>query len=748
MENNNFKFELKNWEVGPSDDSPSSPDEWVSASVPGAVQLDWARAHDWPDYSWDCEATRYIGLEDRFWHYRADLPEFPEGTACRLVLRDVDHHAVVCSGGRVLAEGGGIGQDLSVDLEAELSGQPIEIILSPAPKVPDTLGRDRARETTKAPVSYGWDFHPDLIPLGITGGAWVEALAPNHLRGVCWRDRLADDFSRADFEVRAEVVGSGRVRACLADPDGKEVWSDSVEAEAAGSIRLCGAVDAPRLWWPRGHGAPERYTLRLELESEASASGSGSMIERKVGFRRSRLTMAPGQWDEPEAFPKSRSLPPMSLEVNGRRIFAKGANLVGPDIFPGTVDDARWHQLVARAVEANMNVIRVWGGSAAPKEAFFEACDAAGIMVVQEFPLACNAYPDKKDYLEELADAARALLERLAFHPSRILWSGGNELFNAWSGMTDQSHALRLIAAMAWQEDPDTPFVPTLPVEGVGHGYYLFRDPQSGVEVFELFQSARNTGYTEFGVPGTTSEAGIHAIVPAEELWPPRTVGAWKLHSGMEAWDVEPTSYLCMSTIEHYWGPQPDLAALIEKSQWLQCEGHKAIIEEGRRQRPFCGWAVLWCLNEPWPTVANQALLAYPDTPKPAFEAVAAAMRPTLASARIPKFQWCAGEMFTAELHLLHDAPEPRPAVSVRVSLRAGAWSKTLLQWEAEAGPADCDLAGPTVRFVLPTDLECGELWLHLEADDDALSSCYRLALMAVQDATEEDAHRPRGLNT
>jgi len=737
-------FELKDWQVAPSDGHDSSPQAFIPATVPGAVQLDWAKAEGWADYSWDCEAKRYTGLEDRFWHYRAVLPEFPESAICRLVLRDVDHHAVVRSCGRTLGEGGGIGRDLVIELDAGLSGETVEIVLNPAPKVPGTLGRDRARESTKAPVSYGWDFHPDLIPLGIAGGAWVEARSPQHLADLRWRDRLAEDYSRADFEFELGLFGgAGQVKATLVDPDGEGVWSASVEATEAGPIRFSGSLEAPRLWWPRGHGAPDRYLLRVELEAAAD-----SVIERHVGFRRSRLVMAPGQWDEPASFPKSRSLPPMNLEINGRRIFAKGANIVGPDIFPGTITAERWSRLVERAASANMNVIRVWGGSAAPGEAFFEACDAAGMMVVQEFPLACNAYPDKKVYLEELDAAARALLDRLAFRPCRILWSGGNELFNAWSGMTDQSHALRLLAALAWEEDPDTPFFPTLPVEGVGHGYYLFRDPQSGMESFELFQTARNTAYTEFGVPGTASEALIRAIVPEDELWPPRTDGAWKLHAGMEAWDVEPTSYLCLSTIEHYWGPQADLGSLVEKSQWLQCEGHKAIIEEGRRQRPFCGWTVLWCLNEPWPTVANQALLAYPDHPKPAFEAVAQAMRPTLVSARIPKFQWRPGEVFSADLYLLHDAPEERPAVTVRVSLVCGENVQPLLTWEAEAGSADSDLIGPTVRAALPEHFTGDDFYLELKTDTSDYSSRYRLALAEPEaESGAEDESRPRGLN-
>jgi beta-mannosidase len=189
------------------------------------------------------------------------------------------------------------------------------------------------------------------------------------------------------------------------------------------------------------------------------------------------------------------------------------------------------------------------------------------------------------------------------------------------------------------------------------------------------------------------------------------------------------------------------MGALIEKSQWLQCEGQKAIIEEARRQRPFCGWALLWCLNEPWPTVANQSLLAYPDEPKPAYEDVRLAMRPTLASARIPKFLWNAGEMFSADLFVLHDAPEPRPAISVRAVLTSGDWRSAPFEWHAEAGPSAADAVGPTLRVVLPKRLGTS-LVLELLTDQPALNSSYRFATHTTAEIAPPDGATPRGLNT
>lgn len=717
----------------------------VPATVPGAVQLDWARGQGWPPHTRGTEPLRYQGLEDCFWNYRTRLPEISlgEGEEPWLVLEDIDHLATVRRNGEEVASGGGCGQRVEVPLSPYGAGDELEVVLHPAPKEEGQTGRGRARRTTKAAVSYGWDFHPELIPLGIAGAAVIERRPTSHLGEVLWRARLSPDLKVASWSAEILCRGQGMVEARLHDPEGALCWEGQAEAGADGRARLTGQLVAPRLWWPRGHGAQDRYCLRCTLTPREG--GRADQVERWIGFRRVRLRMAPGQWEEPSTFPKSRSQPPMCLEVNGRRVFAKGANLVGPDIFPGLVGEERWRGLVERAAQAHMNLLRVWGGSGAPSEAFYEACDRLGVMVVQEFPLACNEYPDDPEYLSELERCAVRLVSRLSPRPCLAVWSGGNELFNAWSGMTDQSHALRLLASLTWNLDPETPFLPTMPVEGVGHGYYLFRDPKGGTECFSMFQRSRNTAYTEFGVPCPSDPATVASIVPAEEIWPPRAGGAWKMHSGSEAWDVEPSSYLCQSTIEHYWGPQETLESLLDLGCWLSTEGLKAIIEECRRQRPFCGWSLVWCLNEPWPTIANQSLIAYPDRPKPSYHAVREAMRPTVVSARLSKFQWSPGEWFSADLFLLHDGREERTALEVEVRVRSGAWTVRLLEWQCPAGPGDSDLPGPTVRVLLPPELG-DDLILELRCSDPSASNRYRLATRRPAEGADP-AGRPRGLN-
>jgi beta-mannosidase len=326
-----------------------------------------------------------------------------------------------------------------------------------------------------------------------------------------------------------------------------------------------------------------------------------------------------------------------------------------------------------------------------------------------------------------------------------VLWCGGNELFNNWSGMTDQALPLRLLASNTFQLDPARPFLPTSPVDGVGHGYYAFRHHQTGEEAWSLFQKSHNTAYCEFGVPGPASVETLREIIPQSELFPPKPAGGWIDRHAFAAW--EKSSWLDLPTIEHYFGPPASLEQIVERGQLLQAEGYKGLYEEVRRQKPVASMAMCWCLNEPWPTAANNSLISWPTRPKPALAAVADACRPLLASARIRKFQWTEGELFAAELWWLSDAPQPiNPGpihARIEVAGGGGARSFPLLTWSGPALLANQNLRGPMIQWQLPA-LDAERFTLILEAPDHPpASSRYTLLFRRSQ----KQAPRPVVMN-
>ena len=703
------------------------PTEWIPATAPGAVQLDWARAQGWPAWWYGDEWKRYRWMEDVWWTYRTSFaaPPLGPGERLRLILGGIDHAGEVRLNGVKLAERTGSQTPLAVDLTDHLREEnELRITIQPVPKSRATPeNRTQADATTKAAVSYTWDFHPRLIPLGLWREAGLEVLSVDGIETAEVDCVVAPDLASASLAlvVRTRGAGANRLRWRVADPRGATVierllLTSSTESQAEA------ALVAPVLWWPHDQGEPALYRWEVELVDAA-----GVALDRRggrFGARRVALVIHEGGWAGATRSPQTRNHPPITLEVNGRRLFAKGTNWVSPHAFPGSITDEAYRDQLGLAKIAGFSLLRTWGGAPAPREFFFELCDELGLMVWQEFPLGCNCYAETPAYLAELEQEARSLIARLRPHPSMVMWCGGNELFNNWSRMTDQAPALRLLASLCWQLDPARPFLPTSPVDGVAHGPYSFRDHVGGGEIWSIFQSSANTAYPEFGCTSPTIADIAHAVLPEAERWPPRTGTAWDAHTGFEPGSF---GHQTLATIEAYLGPVNSLAEFETKGQLLQFEGVRGLYEEARRQKPRAAMALTWCFNEPWPTLANCSLLAWPDRPKRGYHGAKLACRPVLASARIRKFAWAGGESFDPQLWLLNDAPQSVPAGRMTAMLVLHGERTLLGSWDFPEVAANTNLVGPTLALALPAGPPgLFELELFVE-ERPALASTYTL---------------------
>jgi beta-mannosidase len=737
---------LIDWQVGHSPSADHTPGRFVPATVPGAVQLDWARTEGWPPFWQGEEHRRYAWMEDVHWHYRARLAR-PAALAAdeRLVLvcGGVDYACVVRVAGRIVHEQEGMFSPFEIDLTDTPDGALIEIIVAPAPKVTlpgevpgDILdrGRKEARQSCKPAVSYGWDFHVRLIPLGIWDDTFLEVRPPSS----AWLDHLEVAYTLADdlSSARLSLITTGSappVRWTLLDPAGAPV-ATTEGAPAALALDLA----SPALWWPHTEGPAALYTSLVET---LAADGRVTQTTRqRVGLRRIRLVLAPGQIHR-TGYPVTQPPEPITFEVNGRPIYVRGANWVCPEIFPGTLTPERTREQLDLFAAAHLNLVRCWGGAIVNKTAFFEQCDESGLLVWQEFPLSCNDYVGTPAYLRVLDRESRAILLRRRRHACIALWCGGNELFNSWSGMTSQAAALRLLHRNCYDLDPERPWLPTSPVVGIRHGDYRFQEGLGAAAktVFQTYAAMDATAYVEFGVPGPPSAARLRELIPADEVWPPRPTTAWKDRHAFVAWHSgEPNSWLYPEISDDYFGPSASLEQLVERLQLLQSIGYQAIYEEARRQKPVCSAVACWVFNEPWPAAANNSLIAWPNTPKPAYHAVAAACRPTMASARLAKFLWTRGEPFTATLFLLNDAPQAIGPLHITARLEradtanaGAAESIPLGEWPCPGTSANTHATGPELRVLLPAWPEPLATLVVEVAERPEWSSRYTVALTA-----------------
>ena len=691
------------WQLTYSSDSVSVPQKWIPATVPGAVQLDIARAEKYAPFYYAEHWKDYLWMEDQYYTYRTffNKPDLPEGARLWFVSGGIDYEFRIYLNNNMILHQEGMFTPVRLDLTNQLKDQNELIIkINPVPKLhPYPSDRTQAAQVAKPAVSYGWDWHPRLVPLGIWDETGLEILPASCLSELNVNYTLNSSLNRADLVLSAEGFALNGIRYAWSLKDENGV--DKVKSAGyfdGDQLEKALIIEEPRLWWPHDQGKQYQYTSEFRIFDR-----SGRELQKKtlkVGFRKIQLVMNSGAWNEPSGFPKTRSVPPVQFEVNGRRIFCKGTNWVNPEIFPGIITRERYNRLLDLAKEAHFNILRVWGGGIVNKESFFELCDEKGIMVWQEFPLACNNYEGTPHYLKILEQESASIINRLKKHPSLALWCGGNELFNNWSGMTDQSLALRLLNSQCYRLDPNTPFIPTSPVMGMGHGHYVFREWSTKEEVFQEMARSKFTAYTEFGMPAPASVEILKTIIPSEELWPPKTGTSWESHHAYKAWVGN--TWLCQDIIEDYFGPADSLQELVANGQLMQGEGYKCIYEEARRQKPYCAIAANWCFNEPWPTATNNSLISYPDIPKPGFYAVKNACRPVLASARFSKFKWTQGETFFADLWMLNDLPEKVPGGKMTVRLKSGKEVLQVISWDFGPMAANTNQAGPTFRIPLP----------------------------------------------
>ncbi len=656
---------------------------WFPATVPGNIQKDYAVANGFADVQYADNYKQFLPLEDDHWEYRTELRyDAKKGERVFFVSEGISYKYDVLLNGETLFSYEGMFRGFELELTDRLTGKDdvLTVHIYPHPKSQRGQAgtRDEANESCNPPVYYGWDWNPRLLISGIWDDTYIETRSESYIGNTEVLSAISDDLQLGtvtcsfDCALPCEIL--------LLDAEGNEVYRGSDKQFT---------VSAPALWWCNGQGTPYLYTWVIRNEKEERTG--------KTGFRRLRLLRNTGA-KGPQTFPKGRYEAPITVELNNRRIFCKGSNWVNPELFWGEITTKRYEELIRLAKECHMNIFRMWGGAGTPKRAFYDICDREGILLWQEFVLACNEYIDVGNYMQVLESEATGMIKKFRSHPCLAFWCGGNELFNAWSNMDEQYHPLRLLNKLCFELDYKRPFLYTSPLYGMAHGGYVFYSEDQGGDVFQQFQSNRNTAYTEFGVPSLSDVETLKQIIPEDELFPIKPTEAWIAHHGFKAWGR--SRWVCQDVYERYFGTPNSLEELVEGQQWMQCEGYRGAFEEMRRQWPHCSMGINWDYNEPWITAAGNELIAYPAKINPCYYYVQKAMRPTLFSAKIPKFDWKEGETFEAELWLLNDAPEAREG-KVHVTARVGDEEFDLLDWNAKTD-ANAHKRGPTVRFVLP----------------------------------------------
>lgn len=702
---------LQEWQASVFGLNQAEKLDFFTAEVPGNVQYDYAKAFGFGDFAFSDNIKKFKEIEDFYWVYKTELSfSAKPGERVWFVSKGIDYAFDIKLDGKVICSHEGMFTTVECDITDSVGkGSVLEVIIHPHPKREGApVGREEADQCCKPPFCYGWDWNPRVLVSGMWQDAYIETRGDGYISYCEPFYTFSEDRKKVkvSFKVRCEA----EITYTLTDMDGNTVYKGTNPDFT---------LENAELWWCNGQGTPYLYSW--------SAETSEHKVKGRIGFRTLKIVRNAEDSRDQGDFPKTRNSAPITVELNDRRIFTYGTNWVNADIFPARVTEDRLRELLGFVSDAGMNIIRVWGGSGINKDAFYDICDELGIMVWQEFMLSCNNYIGTEKYLKVLEQEATAIVRKLRSHASLVVWCGGNELFNSWSGMHDQSHALRLLNKICYEEDFERPYLSTSPLYGMAHGGYFFKNPEDGKDVFEIMNRGERTAYTEFGIPSLAPVEQLRKIIPEDEFFPLEPTPAWTEHHGFNAWRDE--SWICLPTLREYFGEFSSIEEVVAASNWLQSIGYKAIFEEARRQWPHCSMAINWCFNEPWITAANNSIISYPNVKKPAYYAVKEALRSVMSSARIERFRWTAGECFSPELWLLNNSVDT-VSDTITAFLQLGDTEYELLTWKTGEVPAYTNRQGPKLNFILPNTVGATEMTLKLKAENGRESS-YRLKYSA-----------------
>lgn len=662
----------------------------VAATVPGEIHTDLLAAGAIPDPFDGANEAALAWIGRTAWRYSSEFTwNGAPGRRHDLVAEGLDTVATVRLNGRVLGRTANQHRthrfevtDALVEgvntVEIEFAA-PVEEAerrsaeLGPRPHV----NAHPYNGLRKMAGNFGWDWGPDVAGAGIWKPLRIESWSDVRVAAV--RPLASVDGTRGVLDAHVDLeweADSPLAAATVTVSVGGAVTEVSTDAGTP-SVVATATVDDVALWWPRTHGDQPLYDVAVALSAGGAPRDGWS---GRVGFRTVALDVAPDDHGGP-----------FTISVNGTPVYVRGANWIPDDAFLTRLDAGTYRASVTDAVDAGMNLLRVWGGGIYESEHFYAACDELGVLVWQDFLFACAAYAEEEPLRSEVVAEAREAVTRLSQHASLALWNGCNE--NIWgyvewnwraplAGRTwGAGYYTGVLPAIVAELDPRTPYSPGSPFS-----YDRFihpNDERNGtMHIWDVWNEVDYTTYrdyrprfaSEFGFQGPPAWSTLTSVVHDEPLDPygeqmlvhqKAADGNLKLERGLGAHlrhgnDID----------DWHWATQLNQARAVAFG-----------IEHFRSLFPLNTGAVVWQLNDNWPVVSWAAVDGH-GIRKPLWFA----LRRVYAD-RLLTVQPCDGGLAVV-VH--NDAPEPFTAQLrvAREQTAGGALAEELLPVEVAARSA------------------------------------------------------------
>ena len=508
----------------------------------------------------------------------------------------------------------------------------------------------------KEQSSFGFDWGPRLATSGIYLPIRIEARPLWRIAAVSVRQR------HTDGKVNLNLVPTLDGRASKDLKWRSHITYGKTAVSHSNGLRL--AIDNPRLWWPNGMGAQPLYTLTVELLHQGTVVDTWT---RRIGLRTIKLDRHKDQWGQSFQF-----------VVNGIPMFAKGANWIPGHSFQASMTSQIYEDTLQSAVDAHMNMIRIWGGGVYENDEFYDRCDEKGLLVWQDFMFACALYPGNPAFLASVTREFEYQIQRLSHHPAMALWCGNNELETAHSeirGNPKKRKAYedifyRILPETVKRLDPQRDYWPSSPHNPWGYAKGLVAGEKGGDthdwsvwhgrQPATYFETTHNRFNSEFGMQAYASiETTRQFADPAKvNIFDPVMENHQKCRTG--------NSLIFHYIAQHYRFPR-DFASLVYLSHVNQAWVIKTAVEHFRRSMPRTMGSLYWQLNDCWP-VASWSSIEFGGRWRALHYAARRFHAPLLVSARrigteeVVSINHRVNTISGAELYTVSDRMEPLSA--------------------------------------------------------------------------------------
>lgn len=461
----------------------------------------------------------------------------------------------------------------------------------------------------KAHSMFGWDWGAQIPDAGIWRDIELVGFSDARISDVKIIQHHNEGKVKLEIITKLEIVHDDdyELEYEIVSPDGNELSSNTRVNSSV--INYTIDVPYPKLWWPNGFGEQPLYELTVNLIK------SGCIDDTKtytIGLRTITISQDKDQWGSEFAF-----------EVNGVKIFIKGADYIPEDTIYSHITKDRIEYLIDSSVRANYNCLRVWGGGYYPSDEFYDLCDRAGIIVWQDLMYACNIYDFTKEFEDNIIEETKDNVRRIRHHASLGIWCGNNEIETAWAnwgGFKEHSPKLKtdyikqfeyVLPKVVEKEDGQTFYWLSSPSSGGGfdnpddenRGDVHYWEVWHGQKPFEDYRNHYFRFCSEFGFQSFPSIKTVNSFTEKGD----RNIFSKVMESHQKNGSANGKILYYLS--ENFLYPR-DFEDLLYVSQILQGIAIKFGVEHWRRHRGRCMGALYWQLNDNWP-VASWSSIDY-----------------------------------------------------------------------------------------------------------------------------------------